>query len=145
MPASQNVVTMVWPGSTGRENRTASRRSRVGSPCATAVIAAHVSVPLPEARGRVEIVRVESTAELRAALRRALTDAAGAPALDALVMAAAVADFTPARPATTKLTRGERLTLELEPTPDLLGEVARIVRGLDTKDEPTRQIGRAHV
>ena len=62
-------------------------------------------------------------AELRAALRRALTDAAGAPALDALVMAAAVADFTPARPATTKLTRGERLTLELEPTPDLLAEI----------------------
>ena len=47
-------------------------------------------------------------------------------------MAAAVADFRPAATAETKLERGDGLTLELEPTPDILAEVARIVRGLDS-------------
>jgi phosphopantothenoylcysteine decarboxylase/phosphopantothenate--cysteine ligase len=39
-------------------------------------------------------------------------------------MAAAVADFRPRRPATTKLTRDEGLTLELEPTEDILASVS---------------------
>jgi phosphopantothenoylcysteine decarboxylase/phosphopantothenate--cysteine ligase len=111
------------------------------------LIAAAVEVALPVDRARV--IRVETTGELRAALLDALfggpgaPDAPGAPGapggpgapaaarFDALVMAAAVADFTPARPAGHKLARGEPLTLELEPTPDLLAEVARIARGLD--------------
>jgi phosphopantothenoylcysteine decarboxylase/phosphopantothenate--cysteine ligase len=54
-------------------------------------------------------------------------------------MAAAVADFRPATPAERKLERGGSLTLELEPTPDLLAEVARIVRGEDTAGEQTRR------
>jgi phosphopantothenoylcysteine decarboxylase/phosphopantothenate--cysteine ligase len=54
-------------------------------------------------------------------------------------MAAAVADFTVARPADAKLPRGERLTLELEPTPDLLAEIAGIVRGVDARGEVTRR------
>jgi len=83
------------------------------------LIAAAVEVPLPEA---AEIVRVERTAELRDALAGAMrpTDAAGP---DALVMAAAVADFTPAAPADRKIPRGDGLSLELTPTPDLLAEV----------------------
>jgi len=80
------------------------------------LVAAAVEVPLPDG---AEIVRVESTAELRAALRRAM--AAGA---DALVMAAAVADFTPAGPSDTKIARAEGRNLALSPTPDLLAEVA---------------------
>jgi phosphopantothenoylcysteine decarboxylase/phosphopantothenate--cysteine ligase len=51
------------------------------------------------------------------------SDAAGAPA-DALVMAAAVADFTPAAPRDGKIARAQSLNLELSPTPDLLAEVA---------------------
>ena len=84
------------------------------------LIAAAVEVPLPEA---AEIVRVERTAELRDALATAMrpTDAAGP---DALVMAAAVADFTPAAPADRKIPRSDGLSLELTPTPDLLAEVA---------------------
>ena len=54
-------------------------------------------------------------------------------------MAAAVADFRPVRRADVKLVRGGPLTLELEPTPDILAEVARIVRGVDTEGEPTRR------
>jgi len=47
-----------------------------------------------------------------------------APRADALVMAAAVADYRPTRAAKDKIKKGEaRLTLELECTPDILGTV----------------------
>ena len=48
----------------------------------------------------------------------------GRPAADALVMAAAVADFTPTAPSDRKIQRRDGLPLELSPTPDLLAEVA---------------------
>lgn len=99
------------------------------------VLAAAVDVPLPHG---ANVVRVESTAELRTALHRALFEAPNA-AVDALVMAAAVADFTPARPADRKLQRADGMTLELTPTPDLLAEVSgtvrdRVARGLSAPD-----------
>ena len=81
------------------------------------LIAAAVEVVLPD---RVDLVRVETTDELGAALRREVVDRP----TDALVMAAAVADFRPANPAGAKLHRGVSLTLELSPTPDLLAEIA---------------------
>lgn len=100
------------------------------------LIAASVEVPLPEA---ADVVRVESTAELREALNAAMgidgdADAEGAGAgskgsADALVMAAAVADFTPTRPSGGKIPRSDRLTLELSPTRDLLAEVASRTSG----------------
>ena len=40
----------------------------------------------------------------------------------------------------TKLTRGDGLTLELEPTPDLLAEVARIAAGLDSDGRRPRPL-----
>lgn len=100
------------------------------------IIAGRTEVPLPPA---ARVVRAESTGRMRAALLDALGGADGRPGFDALVMAAAVADFTPARPADTKLARGDALTLELQPTPDLLAEVGRIVRGVDSEGAPTRR------
>jgi phosphopantothenoylcysteine decarboxylase/phosphopantothenate--cysteine ligase len=100
------------------------------------LIAANIEVDLPPG---ATVVRVESTAEMRAALLRATHAADGAPGFDALVMAAAVADFRPAVSADTKLVRGEALTLELEATPDLLAEVARIARGVDADGATTRE------
>jgi phosphopantothenoylcysteine decarboxylase/phosphopantothenate--cysteine ligase len=85
------------------------------------LIAAAVEVPLPEV---ADLVRVESTAQLRDALRAAME--AGA---HALVMAAAVADFTPTSPSDRKISRAEGLKLELSPTPDLLGELAAMRTG----------------
>ena len=85
------------------------------------------------------MVRVESTADLRAALLRATTTDAERAGFDALVMAAAVADFRPSDPADRKIERDGSLTLQLEATPDLLAEVARIARGLDTDGAPTRR------
>ena len=50
-------------------------------------------------------------------------------------MAAAVADFRPAATAEHKLERGGNLTLELEATPDVLAQIARVVRGTDRQLE----------
>lgn len=126
----------------------------LGRGAAVTLIAAAVEVPLPEA---ADVIRVESTAELRDALRVAMgsdTDVAGAgngteaapdgPA-DALIMAAAVADFTPARPSDRKIVRGEGLTLELSPTPDLLAEVAAMAAGAAGSGASSRAGGAAPV
>jgi phosphopantothenoylcysteine decarboxylase/phosphopantothenate--cysteine ligase len=68
----------------------------------------------------VETVRVETTSEMRGAIQRALSGAA------ALFMAAAPADYRPARRAPRKRPRVRgRITLALEPTPDILGSIER--------------------
>ena len=101
------------------------------------VVAANLEVPLPDG---VEVVRVESTANLRSALLRLTHRPDGVAGFDALVMAAAVADFRPAVAASeTKLERGDDLTLQLEPTPDVLAQIARIVRGTDSNGDLTAQ------
>jgi len=91
------------------------------------LLAAHLEVPLPEDDG-LTVVPVSSTADLEAALA-----AATATGFDALVMAAAVADYRPAATVDHKLERGGPLTLQLEPTPDLLAGVARVVSGRDPR------------
>jgi phosphopantothenoylcysteine decarboxylase/phosphopantothenate--cysteine ligase len=100
------------------------------------LLAAAMDVAAPDG---ATVTRVETTGELRAALRTSMDPGPDAPAPDALVMAAAVADFTPARPAKAKLHRGDALALELEPTPDLLAEIGRIVRGTDMNGAVTRR------
>jgi len=99
------------------------------------VIAANAEVPMPP---DAAIVRVESTADLRAALLRATHTHDGRAGFDALVMAAAVADFRPVVAAETKLPRDDALTLRLEATPDLLAEIARIADGRDSDGATTR-------
>ncbi|MFI5225316.1 MAG: bifunctional phosphopantothenoylcysteine decarboxylase/phosphopantothenate--cysteine ligase CoaBC [Candidatus Limnocylindrales bacterium] len=100
------------------------------------LIAAQVAVQLPD---RATVVRAETAGRLRAALLEVLGGADGRAGFDALVMAAAVADFRPARPAESKIARGDGLTLELEPTPDILAEIARITAGLDAEGAATRR------
>jgi phosphopantothenoylcysteine decarboxylase / phosphopantothenate---cysteine ligase len=100
------------------------------------VVAANLEVPMPDG---AEVVRVESTADLRAALLRLTHRPDGSAGFDAVVMAAAVADFRPATTAETKLERGAGLTLQLESTPDVLAQLARIVRGTDSNGESTAQ------
>jgi phosphopantothenoylcysteine decarboxylase/phosphopantothenate--cysteine ligase len=100
------------------------------------LLAASVEVSLP--RG-ARVVRVESTADLRAALLGLTHAADGTAGFDALVMAAAVADFRPAHAADRKIQRSSGLTLELEATPDLLAEIGRIARGLDSEGATTRE------
>lgn len=90
------------------------------------IVAGRVEVPLPAA---ADVVAAESTAAMRAAVIDTVVDH---PA-DALVMAAAVADFRPRRVATAKLARDGALTLELEPTEDILAEVGVSARDLDPR------------
>jgi phosphopantothenoylcysteine decarboxylase/phosphopantothenate--cysteine ligase len=66
----------------------------------------------------VRVDRVTSAEEMRAAVRAHLADA------DAVVMAAAVADFRPKAPAPGKLKKDDGAPdLSLEPTPDILREL----------------------
>jgi phosphopantothenoylcysteine decarboxylase/phosphopantothenate--cysteine ligase len=68
-------------------------------------------------------VHAASAAQMRDAVLGALGDA------DVLVMAAAVADFRPKQAAESKIARtAAGLTIELEPTSDILAEAARRVR-----------------
>jgi phosphopantothenoylcysteine decarboxylase/phosphopantothenate--cysteine ligase len=71
----------------------------------------------PEPVG-VNVVKVNTAQEMRQAVEKVT------PQADALVMAAAVADYRPAKAAKDKIKKGEvGLTLELECTPDILGSV----------------------
>ncbi|PWH15576.1 MAG: bifunctional phosphopantothenoylcysteine decarboxylase/phosphopantothenate--cysteine ligase CoaBC [Ardenticatenia bacterium] len=73
---------------------------------------------LPDPYG-VQLVRAESASEMRDAVLAALEGA------DALVMAAAVADYRPVQVSAQKIKKTEEnLMLELTRTPDILGEVA---------------------
>ncbi|HET7029686.1 MAG TPA: bifunctional phosphopantothenoylcysteine decarboxylase/phosphopantothenate synthase [Candidatus Limnocylindrales bacterium] len=77
------------------------------------LIVGHIAVPVPE-DPRLSVIRVETTAEMARAVSR------DAESADVLIMAAAVADFRPRSIAGTKLTRDAGLSLELEPTEDIL-------------------------
>ncbi|MGI8928501.1 MAG: bifunctional phosphopantothenoylcysteine decarboxylase/phosphopantothenate--cysteine ligase CoaBC [Candidatus Limnocylindrales bacterium] len=79
------------------------------------------SVPLPDA---AELVSAPTAADMERAVLDKITGA------DVLVMAAAVADFRPRNPGTSKLARADGLTLELEPTNDILAEAVRTARPL---------------
>jgi phosphopantothenoylcysteine decarboxylase / phosphopantothenate---cysteine ligase len=89
----------------------------------TLVLGGHTAEPPTGA----SVVAAETAAQMRAALH-SLTPPEG-PAFDVLVMAAAVADFTPRTMSAGKIARGQAgLTLELDATPDLLAETASRVR-----------------
>ncbi len=66
-----------------------------------------------------EVVRVETAGEMREAVMQRATEAT------IVIAAAAVADFRPRQVAGQKIKRKGALTVELEPTPDILAEVAR--------------------
>jgi phosphopantothenoylcysteine decarboxylase / phosphopantothenate---cysteine ligase len=81
------------------------------------LLAANVALPAPAG---VELVNVQTAAELETRCEAAF------PECDVLLMAAAVADFRPRVAATTKLKKAGRdaLTLDLEPTNDILADLA---------------------
>jgi phosphopantothenoylcysteine decarboxylase/phosphopantothenate--cysteine ligase len=91
----------------------------------------------------VEVVRVETAEEMRTAVL-ALTDA------DAIVMAAAVADFRPKVAAVRKLKKDQGVPeLVFEPTPDILREIAaarrpgQVVVGFAAETDDVEAAGRA--
>jgi phosphopantothenoylcysteine decarboxylase/phosphopantothenate--cysteine ligase len=87
---------------------------------AVTLVSGAASVDPPEG---VNLLRVASAADMERAMKAQASHA------DVVVMAAAVADYRPARPAAAKIRRGaEPLTLELEPNPDVLAELGRARR-----------------
>jgi phosphopantothenoylcysteine decarboxylase / phosphopantothenate---cysteine ligase len=82
------------------------------------LVAANVAVRVPDG---VRVVEVETTAELRSAVRAEATRA------DVVVMAAAVADFRPVTRTDTKIKKtsdGVAPVIELTTNPDVLAELA---------------------
>jgi phosphopantothenoylcysteine decarboxylase/phosphopantothenate--cysteine ligase len=80
------------------------------------VVHGPVSEPFPPEARTIAVVSAEQMARsMRAQARRA----------DAVIMAAAVADFRPARRSRAKLPRRRRLTLQLEATPDIVSGLPR--------------------
>jgi phosphopantothenoylcysteine synthetase/decarboxylase len=68
----------------------------------------------------IDFVGVDSAAEMFAAVKKFFAKC------DCLIMAAAVADYTPIRPAKTKIRRADKsLTIKLKPTPDILKWASR--------------------
>ncbi|MBI1966686.1 MAG: bifunctional phosphopantothenoylcysteine decarboxylase/phosphopantothenate--cysteine ligase CoaBC [Gemmatimonadetes bacterium] len=99
---------------------------RMGYALAEAAVARGAAVTLVAGPGQlptppgVAVVRVETTAEMLRAVQALVKHA------DVLIMAAAPADYRPAKAATTKRPRQKgRFTLALEPTPDILALVTR--------------------
>lgn len=82
------------------------------------LIAGPTPLPLPAAD---DVVRVRSAADMHGAVMR-LADGA-----DVVIMAAAVADYTPAVPASQKIAKADApMTLELQRTPDILADLGRL-------------------
>ena len=80
------------------------------------LIVGHVSVPIP-ASSKMTVIHVETTEEMLAAVRKAFSTA------DALIMAAAVADYEPVNYIDHKIKKqdqGDKLKIYLKETPDIL-------------------------
>ena len=100
---------------------------RMGASLASAALArAHevtlilgpVAIPMP----RTHRIEVETAAEMQRAVMGEFPDH------DALIMAAAVADYRPKRTHSGKIDRQGPMTLELEPTDDIIASASRSKR-----------------
>src|SRR6267154_2778613 len=80
------------------------------------LVSGPVAIPPP---GAVELTRVETAEEMRAAVLKLL------PESTVVIKTAAVADYRPKAAAGQKIKRKGPMTLELEPTTDILAELAR--------------------
>ena len=95
------------------------------------LITAPASRPAPSA---AKIVKIESAAQMFEAVRKHFSRC------DCLIMAAAVADYTPAYPANTKIKRtGKPLSIKLKPTVDILKWAGKHKKLRRQKTENKRQ------
>jgi phosphopantothenoylcysteine decarboxylase / phosphopantothenate---cysteine ligase len=90
----------------------------------------HVVVSAGGTREPLDPVRFignRSSGKMGTAIAESARDRGAAPGADILVMAAAVADFAPARASQRKIKRsGENLQIELVPNPDIVAEVGEM-------------------
>ena len=101
---------------------------RMGAALASAALAAGhrvtlilgpVEIAFPSAARRID---VETAGQMHEAVLREF------PSHDILIMAAAVADYRPIKAYSQKLGREGALTIQCEPTPDIVADAARIKR-----------------
>jgi phosphopantothenoylcysteine decarboxylase/phosphopantothenate--cysteine ligase len=117
-------VRFIGNRSSGRMGFAVAERAAARGAAVT-LVAGPVELATPPGVRRVD---VRSAAEMREALGRAM--GADLAAADALIMAAAVADYTPAEVSPAKMKKSSsRMTLELVKTPDLLAEIGSARRG----------------
>jgi phosphopantothenoylcysteine decarboxylase / phosphopantothenate---cysteine ligase len=110
--------------STGRMGFALAARA-VSRGAAVTLVTGPVELATPNGVRRVD---VRSAREMKAALATALGPDLGAA--DALVMSAAVADYTPREPYANKMKKaGDTLSLELTRTPDLLADIGATRQG----------------
>ena len=96
------------------------------------LITAPTTQRLPDA---AKVVRVETTIQMFEAVKKHFGRC------DCLIMAAAVADYTPLYPAKTKLKKSNQLlTVKLKPTPDILQWAGRQKKVKSKKGKGKRQI-----
>jgi phosphopantothenoylcysteine decarboxylase/phosphopantothenate--cysteine ligase len=108
--------------SSGKQGYALARTAAARGACVTLIAA---NVTLPDPAGAAEIIRVGSTEELRKATVEAAASA------DAVVMAAAPADFRPATVAEQKIKKrddGTAPTIELVTNPDIAAELGAAKR-----------------
>ncbi|WP_371176840.1 phosphopantothenoylcysteine decarboxylase [Buchananella felis] len=127
-------------GVMGVELAAAAARAGARVTLVAANVGADLLARLP---GEVTVVPVVSAAELRQAVRAAASGGGAGPVADCVIMAAAVADFTPREPldAKRKRTDAERAgeggwSIELVPTVDVLAELSQdppLVGGVPTR------------
>lgn len=108
-------VRFLSNGSTGRMGF-AVAEAAAGRGHRVTLVAGPVEVPTPRGVRRVDVTSAD---EMARAVRRSF------PRADALVMTAAVADFTPVKRARGKIRRAGSMTLRLKPTPDIVGGLAK--------------------
>ncbi len=104
-------VRFISNASSGRMGYALARAALDADADVTLITAPTALKTPPEA----EVVHVQTAAEMFAAVKKHFGKC------DCLIMAAAVSDYTPARPAQTKLKKqSQSLSLELKPTADIL-------------------------
>jgi phosphopantothenoylcysteine decarboxylase/phosphopantothenate--cysteine ligase len=113
-------------------------RTAVARGAEVTLVSANVALPDPAG---AKVVRVESAQQLREAVLSAADDA------DAVVMAAAVADFRPERRSDTKIKKSpdEPEPIRLAKNPDVLAELGEIRRARRERHEGERDAARPGV
>ncbi|HEX3333433.1 MAG TPA: bifunctional phosphopantothenoylcysteine decarboxylase/phosphopantothenate--cysteine ligase CoaBC [Acidimicrobiales bacterium] len=112
-------VRFITNRSSGKQGHAIAAAAARRGASVTLVTSSPLPLP-PDVASAVTRVDVESAADMEEAL------GGSAPGADAVVMAAAVADFRPKASARTKLSKEDGIPeLVLEPTPDILAGLAR--------------------
>jgi phosphopantothenoylcysteine decarboxylase/phosphopantothenate--cysteine ligase len=107
-------VRFIGNRSSGRMGAALAQAALEAGHAVTAILGP-ITIPFP---GGIRRVDIETTAQLHSAVLQEWGRQ------DVLIMAAAVADFTPVRVSAEKLSRAGELTIACKPTPDIVAEAA---------------------